>query len=345
MSVAVRSKVTIRDVAEASGVAPSTVSGAGRQAPCKAGDQGPVLRRPAASAIAPPRRARLRLQQTWSVGLVLADVSNPFFPDIVRGIEDVLWSHEYNLIVCNTDYRKDKEAAYLQHLLDKQLDGLILASTASDSDEVERLQSQGIPFVMLNRRHQSVRTDYVGMDNEGGVRAAVAHLHRLGHRRIAFIKGRAESSAAQERFEAFRTVMREFRLPVEPALVAAGDYSIDSGRAAAAQFLALPELPTAIVSANDFMAIGAMGVLAEQASRCQVASRHRFRQYLRLGAAEVNLTTVQPHSRRLGASAASCSSGSPVAAAPPPREIILPTDLISVEPQRRRAGLTKQRAN
>ncbi len=332
MSVAVRSKVTIRDVAEASGVAPSTVSKAlAGKLHVRSETKIRVLEAARSLGYRASSVARgLRLQQTWSVGLVLADVSNPFFPDIVRGIEDVLWSHEYNLIVCNTDYRKDKEAAYLQHLLDKQLDGLILASTASDSDEVGRLQSQGTPFVMLNRRHQAVRTDYVGMDNEGGVRAAIAHLHGLGHRRIAFIKGRADSSAAQERFEAYRAAIRDLRLPVDPALVATGDYSIESGRAAAAQFLALPELPTAIVSANDFMAIGAKGVLAEHGvavpGRVSVTG---FDNIFVSALPEVNLTTVQPYSWRLGASAAEllleriAGGGSAL-----PREIILPTDLI-----------------
>lgn len=332
MSGAVRSKITIQDVADASGVAPSTVSKAlAGKLHVRPETKVRVLEAARSLGYRASSVARgLRLQQTWSVGLVLADVSNPFFPDIVRGIEDVLWTHEYNLIVCNTDYRKDKEAAYLQHLLAKQLDGLILASTASDSDEVPRLQAQGIPFVMLNRRHQSVRTDYVGMDNDGGVRAAMNHLHALGHRRFAFIRGRADSSAAQERFEAYRAMLKALGLSFDAALVATGDYSIDAGRAAAAQFLALSELPTAIVSANDFMAIGAMGVLAEHGidvpGRVSVTG---FDNIFVSALPEVNLTTVQPHSWKLGASAAELlleriAGGGDAR----PREIILPTELV-----------------
>ena len=332
MTGAVRSKVTIQDVAKASGVAPSTVSKAlGGKLYVRPETKGRVLEAARTLGYRASSVARgLRLQQTWSVGLVLADVSNPFFPDIVRGIEDVLWSQEYNLIVCNTDYRKDKEAAYLQHLLAKQLDGLILASTASDSDEVPHLQSQGIPFVMLNRRHQSVRTDYIGMDNDGGVRAALAHLHSLGHRRIAFIKGRADSSAAQERFDSYRAALPDLGLKFDAALVASGDYSIESGRAAATQFLALAELPTAIVSANDFMAIGTMGVLAEHGidvpGRVSVTG---FDNIFVSALPEINLTSVQPHSWKLGASAAELLleriAGSGDAR---PREIILPTELV-----------------
>src|SRR5882724_2797347 len=129
MSNAVRSRITIKQVAAASGVAPSTVSsaltGKGYVSP---ETRSRVVETAESLGYRASSLARsLRLQQTWSVGLLLADVSNPFFPAVVRGIEDVLWGKQYNLVLCNTDYRKDKEAAYLRHLLDKRLDGLILA--------------------------------------------------------------------------------------------------------------------------------------------------------------------------------------------------------------------------
>jgi LacI family transcriptional regulator len=342
MSVVVRPKVTIREVALASGVARSTVSKAlAGKAYVRPETKIRVIEAARRLGYRASSLARgLRLQQTWSVGLLLADVSNPFFPDIVRGIEDLLWSREFNLIVCNTDYRKDKEAAYLQHLLDRQLDGLILASTASDSDEVLRLQEQGTPFVMLNRRHKSVSTDYVGMDNEGGVRATIAHLHGLGHRRIGFIKGRADSSAAEERLQGYRAAMRAFGLAVEDRHVTQGDYSIESGREAAAHFLRAGELPTAIVSANDFMAFGAMGMFAGAGiavpDRISITG---FDDIFVSALPEIDLTTVRPNSRQLGASAAEllleriASVGATGIEAggietDRPRDIIVPTELI-----------------
>jgi DNA-binding LacI/PurR family transcriptional regulator len=105
-------------------------------------------------------------------------------------MEDVLWARHYNLMLCNTDYDKEKEAAYLRHLVDKRLDGLILASTAADSPHVMLLRERGMPFVMLNRRHRTLATDYVGIDNRRGTASAVQHLAELGHSRIAFIRGR-----------------------------------------------------------------------------------------------------------------------------------------------------------
>jgi DNA-binding LacI/PurR family transcriptional regulator len=332
MSNAVRSKITIKQVAEASGVAPSTVSnaltGKGYVAP---ETRSRVVETAASLGYRASSLARsLRLQQTWSVGLLLADVSNPFFPAVVRGIEDVLWGQQYNLVLCNTDYRKDKETAYLRHLLDKRLDGLILASTASDSDDVLELQAQRVPFVMLNRRHVSARTSYVGMDNEGGVGMAIEHLLALGHRRIAFIKGRADSSAAEERYQGYRKALRGAGISFDAALVAQGDYTIESGHAAAVRFMELDRLPTAIVSANDFMAFGAMALFKERGLRVpDQISVIGFDDIFVSALPWIELTTVRPQSWQLGASAAELLlgliGGTETNRA---REIILPNELV-----------------
>ncbi|HWA45306.1 MAG TPA: LacI family DNA-binding transcriptional regulator [Hypericibacter adhaerens] len=307
MSNAVRSKITIKQVAEASGVAPSTVSNAlTGKGYVSEETRGRVLQAAQSLGYRASSLARsLRLQQTWSVGLLVADVSNPFFPAVVRGVEDVLWRRQYNLVLCNTDYNKEKEAAYLRHLLDKRLDGLILASTAADSDDVLELQAEGVPFVMLNRRHVSARTPYVGMDNEGGVGMAMDHLLALGHRRIAFIKGRADSSAAEERHQGYRQALEREAIAYDPALVMQGDYTIESGHAAAARFLALRRPPTAIVSANDFMAFGAMALFKERGlavpSEMSVIG---FDDIFVSALPWIELTTVRPQSWQLGASAA-----------------------------------------
>ena len=160
-------RATIKDVARACGVAPSTVSNA-------LSGSGYVRDDTRAQVLDAAKRlgyrassvARgLRMQRSWSVGLLLADIANPWFPELVRGVEDVLWSAQINLVLCNTDYQAEKEDTYLRHLIDKRVDGLILASTGAESPAVPRLQAEGVPLVMLNRRHGSVATDYVGMDN------------------------------------------------------------------------------------------------------------------------------------------------------------------------------------
>jgi LacI family transcriptional regulator len=274
------------------------------------------------------RQARgLRLQRSWSVGLLLVDIANPWCPEIVRGVEDVLWAAGINLVLCNTDYRADKETAYLLHLLDQGVDGLILASAAAESEAVPRLMREQVPLVMLNRRHRTAATDYVGMDDRAGIGQAVAHLAGLGHRRIGFIAGPAGSSAARERLEGFRSAMASFAGGAEAAMIRQGDYSIASGFAAARQLLA--RKPTAIVSANDFMAYGAMDAILQAGLGVPAdISVTGFDNSFISGLPLIGLTTIDPATRKLGAEAARlilrriANRGAPI------RSIVLPTKLV-----------------
>ena len=300
-------RATIKDVARACGVAPSTVSNA-------LSGSGYVRDDTRAQVLDAAKRlgyrassvARgLRMQRSWSVGLLLADIANPWFPELVRGVEDVLWSAQINLVLCNTDYQAEKEDTYLRHLIDKRVDGLILASTGAESPAVPRLQAEGVPLVMLNRRHGSVATDYVGMDNKGGVAAAVAHLAELGHSRIGFIAGRISSSAASERREGYLFAMAAHFGAAPPELIAQGDYSIVSGFEATRRLLALTPPPTAIVSANDFMAYGAIDAITRAGmSVPRDISVTGFDDILVSGLSLIRLTTVRPPTWKLGATAA-----------------------------------------
>ena len=300
-------RATIKDVARACGVAPSTVSNA-------LSGSGYVRDDTRAQVLDAAKRlgyrassvARgLRMQRSWSVGLLLADIANPWFPELVRVVEDVLWSAQINLVLCNTDYQAEKEDTYLRHLIDKRVDGLILASTGAESPAVPRLQAEGVPLVMLNRRHGSVATDYVGMDNKGGVAAAVAHLAELGHSRIGFIAGRISSSAASERREGYLFAMAAHFGAAPPELIAQGDYSIVSGFEATRRLLALTPPPTAIVSANDFMAYGAIDAITRAGmSVPRDISVTGFDDILLSGLSLIRLTTVRPPTWKLGATAA-----------------------------------------
>jgi len=323
--------VTIKDVAQACGVAPSTVSNAltGKgYVRAKTRDQ--VIATAARLGYRASSLARgLRLQRTWTVGVLLADIANPFFSALVRGMEDVLWARHYNLMLCNTDYDKEKEAAYLRHLVDKRLDGIILASTAADSPDVMLLRERGMPFVMLNRRHRTLATDYVGIDNRRGTATAVQHLAELGHSRIAFIRGPQDSSAAEDRLSGYLDEMRRRFALFDEQLIAPGDYSIEAGRRAGARFLALDKRPTAIVSANDFMAIGAMAVLREHGLTVPAdMSVTGFDDIYVAALPWIDLTTLNPHSRELGARTAEALLARLDKTANGPADIVLAPTLI-----------------
>ncbi len=324
-------RATIKDVARACGVAPSTVSNALHG---KGYVRGRTRTRILEAAQQLGYRASsvargLRLQRSWSVGMLVADIANPWFPELVRGAEDVLWAQQINLVLCNTDYRPEKEAAYLRDLLDKRVDGLIFASTAASSEAIPRLQEEGVPLVMLNRRHATVATDYVGMDNRVGIAAAIAHLAALGHRRIGFIAGRLGSSAAEERREGYRAAIMALTGAMDETLMVQGDYSIASGEAAARRLMALAEPPTAIVSANDFMAYGAMqAITAAGLAVPGDVSVTGFDDIFMSGLSLIGLTTVRPPTPLLGARAAETLLARIGGTAPAgPVEVVLPSEL------------------
>jgi LacI family transcriptional regulator len=323
--------VTIKHVAQVCGVAPSTVSNAlSGKGYVRAKTREQVIAAAAQLGYRASSLARgLRLQRTWTVGVLVADIANPFFPDLVRGMEDVLWTRHFNLMLCNTDYDKEKEAAYLHHLVDKRLDGLILASTAADSADVMLLRERGVPFVMLNRRHRTLATDYVGIDNRRGTAGVVQHLAELGHRRIAFIRGPQDSSAAEDRYSGYLDEMRRRFAVFDEQLIAPGDYSIDAGRRACTQLLTLERPPTAIVSANDFMAIGAMAVLRERGMAVPAdMSVTGFDDIYVSALPWIELTTLRPHSWELGARAAEVLLARIDKTPNGPADIVLPPTLI-----------------
>ena len=130
----------------------------------------------------------LRMQRSWSVGLLLADIANPWFPELVRGVEDVLWSAQINLVLCNTDYQAEKEDAYLRHLLDKRVDGLILASTGAESPAVPRCRRRVFPWLCSIAAMAASRPTMWAWTTRAAS-PLLSHLAELGHSRIAFIAG------------------------------------------------------------------------------------------------------------------------------------------------------------
>jgi LacI family transcriptional regulator len=162
------------------------------------------------------------------------------------------------VIIGNTEFSSAKQSRYIASMLDKDVDGLLLASHSLTSEDVVSLERQNVPVVFLNRYDTRVAADYVGVDNQLGMHLAMSYLIEQGHRRIGYIGGRGVATAAQERLAGFRLALTLAGIPLQEDLLVAGDYSEESGRVAAAELLSRPERPTAIMCANDLMALGAM---------------------------------------------------------------------------------------
>lgn len=247
----------------------------------------------------------LRTQRTFTIGVLMADVSNPSSPDFLRGIEDVADIEKCSLLLCNTDEIVDKQISHMRVLLERQVDGLILVSQHCEAPEIRQLLNSGTPYVLLQRRSATFKDDYVGNNNQAGIQAAVEHLVNLGHRRIGFIRGPVTSSTAIEKLAAFHSAIKLFCLDSNPALIVQGNYQIEGGYKSAGKLLDLPLRPTAIIAANDLSSMGVFNAAADRGliiphdlsvigwDDIQIASLPF-----------VNLTTLHLPKREMGAAAA-----------------------------------------
>jgi DNA-binding LacI/PurR family transcriptional regulator len=325
-------RATIADVARACGLAPSTVSNAlADKSVVRKETRDLVLREAKRLGYRPSSLARgLRLRQTWSIGLLVGDIQNPFFPEVIRGIEDTTAAEGYQVILCNTDYLSDREASSIQFLLDKQVDAFIVDTQTSANENIHRLCQTGVPLVLINQRYDAVETDYVGVDNRAAIEMACHHLWRLGHRSIAHIEGRAGSTAAQERARAYRQALMKAGKAVDESLIVPGDFTLESGDRAARKLLTGRQRPTAILAGNDLMAFGAIGAAMDLGLRVpQQVSVVGIDDIFVASMPSVGLTTIAQPKRQLGACAARLALDRIRGEAPDgPQRVILSGELV-----------------
>lgn len=195
-----------------------------------------------------------------SIGVIISDITNPFFPQVIRGIEDALAPRRYHVVLADTDGDPARDAEAIGLMLEQQVDGLILAaSRAPDAALIQALE-RGVSVVLINRLFQDhPRAASVLTNARRGARAATAHLIGLGHSRIAYIAGPEASWSNKERLAGYREALEEAGIvPCEAYVVSAEPATIQGGMAAADWLLGLPERPTALIAFDDLIAIGAI---------------------------------------------------------------------------------------
>jgi LacI family transcriptional regulator len=213
----------------------------------------------------PNRNARdLRMQKSHTVALIVTDIENPFFTSGVRGVNQVLRSAGYSLLLTNSDEDEKIELEHLHNLRAEGVAGVILAPTNSDASVYEQLIQEGIILVAIDRFPKNVNIDRVTVSNISGVQAAVDHLVHLGHSRIGFISGLNRISTTQERYQGFVQGMNHHRLPIQAEWVHEGNFLREGGYSAMLKLLNLAERPTAVICANNMMSIGALQAIYEK---------------------------------------------------------------------------------
>ncbi len=213
----------------------------------------------------------LRRRRNTVVGAVIPDVSNPFFTDVVRGIEDELRKQGYLVVLCNTDDDPDKERAYLQLLTDQQAAGIIIAPSAGVTDEIRWAQEGGTPVVAIDRAI-SGGFDSVVLANVEAARDLTSILLHHPGAAVAHISGPLRTATASERAEGYRQALAQGGRLYDPSLLVESDYTEAGGYKAMSQLMSLPAPPAGVFVGNNVMSMGALRVLAEGARTVTVAS-------------------------------------------------------------------------
>ncbi|WP_456021957.1 LacI family DNA-binding transcriptional regulator [Pseudomonas protegens] len=205
----------------------------------------------------------LKAKTTATIGLLVPNSLNPYFAELARGIEDYCERNGYCVILCNSDDNPDKQRSYLRVLLEKRIDGLIVASAGGDSGLAQGLAGVKTPMVIVDRGLDGVDADLVRIDHEYGAYLATRHLLELGHRDIATIGGPASTSVAQMRLAGYCRALKEAGIDVRQERMLESDFTSTGGYNAAAILLE-SNPPSAIFAGNDMIGIGVLRAAAER---------------------------------------------------------------------------------
>jgi LacI family transcriptional regulator len=211
----------------------------------------------------------LRTRQSHTIGVLIPDLNNPLFPPLVRGLEDRLAADGYVALIGNTDNDETREQRILEQMRARHVDGYVLATAHLRNPLLADAVHAGVPVVLMNRIDEDRAFPAVTVDNERGVRMLLGHLIDLGHRKIACISGPQNLSTGLARHRGFTAGMAEAGLEVPDILVAfARAFSVEEGRRCADVILAAGGEPTAIMAANDMLAVGCYQALDQAGRGC-----------------------------------------------------------------------------
>jgi LacI family transcriptional regulator len=256
---------TVADVARRARVSRATVSRVLNQyAHVRPDVRARVQRAMQALGYRPDAVARsLARRETRTLGLVVADITNPFYAETARAVLETAKANGYHVILCNTDNQPRVQEEYVEVLRQRRVDGIIFGSVFLEDPVVEALVASDYPCLMYNRRLRSRRGNFIVLDNLRASRDVTRHLVALGHRRIGFVSGLPNISTAAERLQGYREALRASGLSADRDLVRPGAFQAGTAQEAARDLLKRRGRPTAIVAGNDLMALGVIQAAAE----------------------------------------------------------------------------------
>lgn len=196
-------------------------------------------------------------------GLIISDITNPYFPELVKAFEDIAMEHGQDVLIANTDYDPKRMELCVIRMLQRKVDGVAIMTSEMEERLIKVFSHRRIPAIFMDTSNEMKGASTVRVDYVAGVRQAMEHLFLLNHRRIALISGPLGLASANVRAEAFKASLRAHGLTGESNLVQEGNHRVEGGYAAMLRILKSGKPPTAVVASNDLTAIGAMGAIHE----------------------------------------------------------------------------------
>ncbi len=210
----------------------------------------------------------LKTGRTQTIGVVIGDITNPFYTDVVAAVQQVLYRAGYSVMLCCNDRSVTLQQDHIAVLRDRRVDGLIISPTGDDGDLRTALEQTHLPVVLIDRILDGLECDAVIIDNRAAVISAMRYLISLGHRRIGFVSGMFESFTGRERLAGYHEALDENGIRREDELVQLGNFRVDEAYNATLRLMTAPHPPTAIFSSNNQMVIGAMKALSHLGLSC-----------------------------------------------------------------------------
>lgn len=260
-------RATIKDVANLAGVTPSIISRYLNNDPTlsiKEETKDKINKAVSELKYKPNSIAQgLRTKKSRMLGIMIPDIGNPTFSDLLKGAQDAAYNNDFFLVICNTEENNEKEDYIVNMLLEKNADGIFLASAYINSNVTKKLDKAKIPYVMVNRTIRSEKGYSVSCDNISGASMVVEHLISLGHKKIAHIAGSLFTDTATGRLQGYRKTLIDNRIDYFPDYIVEAPFSFEGGYIAMKKLLELKDIPTAVFVVSDLPALGALSAIKE----------------------------------------------------------------------------------
>ncbi|MCF8266340.1 MAG: LacI family transcriptional regulator, partial [Melioribacteraceae bacterium] len=261
--------VTLKNIAEKTGCSVSTISRVlnkkGKQFRISKETQELILRTAEELDYKPNELARgLRLKKSNTIGLLVPDISNPFFAHVTHIIQQYAYSEGYTLIVCNTNEDISLEIDHIDLLRRKGVDGFIILPVGTESAHIKELANRNFPFVLMDRIFENLDSNAVVVDNQKGSYQAVKHLIDNGHTRIAIIQGLKKTSTNSARLKGYSEALREANIELDDRLIVGNDFRRENGYIETKLLLKRKDPPTAIFSTGDLITLGILEAMSEE---------------------------------------------------------------------------------